>query len=79
MTVVVCEAAKTLPLARQSGDCPSLRIIITMADSVTEEENAAALKAGVRVYTMAEVKVCVSFTCCVCVCVCSDAYAYSLL
>ena len=62
MSIVVCEASKLLTLTKHSQKCPSLRIIVTMADSVGEEEREVATKTGVRIYTMAEVKVRVGMT-----------------
>ena len=58
MPVVVCEQSKLLTLIKHSTNCPSLRTIITMADTITEEEKEAASEAGITVFTMAEIKVC---------------------
>lgn len=60
MPVVVCEPAKLLTLIKHSANCPSLRTVVTMADTVTEEEKEAASEAGITVFTMTEIKVCVS-------------------
>ena len=57
MSVVVCEGQKLLSLIRHSSDCPSLRTIISMGHSISSEEREAATKAGVRLYTLTEVKV----------------------
>ena len=57
MSVVVCEASKLLPLIKHSGNCPSLRLIVTMANSISSEERDAAQQAGLVLHTMADVKV----------------------
>jgi long-chain acyl-CoA synthetase len=56
MSVVVCEASKLLPLIKHSGNCPSLRLIITMANSISSEERDAAQQAGLVLHTMSDVK-----------------------
>lgn len=58
MPVVVCEAPKLLSLIKHSSNCPSLRLIITMANSISSEERDAAQQAGLILHTMSDVKVC---------------------
>ena len=57
MSAVVCEASKLSSLIQHCDKCPSLRVIITMAEEVKDEERAAATKCGLRIHSMQEVKV----------------------
>ena len=57
ISAVVCAGSKIPLLLKQAGSCSTLKTIIKMGDHITEEEEQEASKAGLQIYSMAQIEV----------------------
>lgn len=72
IATVICAANKVSTVLDQVSACPTLHHVISMGESLEDEEVQKAESAGLKLHTMSQIEVCVcvytNVPGCVCLC-----------